>query len=82
MIKLTLYTKPKCHLCDVMKEELMRYDSIYEIEVSEINIENDEELSAQYGEKIPVLIYDGRMIFKYRLYKDKFERFCNSVQDK
>lgn len=82
MIKLTLYTKPKCHLCDVMKVELKRYDSIYEIEVSEINIENDEELSAKYCEKIPVLIYDGRMIFKYRLDKDKFERFCNSVQDK
>jgi glutaredoxin len=82
LIKLTLYTKPKCHLCDVMKEELMRYDSIYEIEVSEINIENDEELSAKYGEKIPVLIYDGRMICKYRHDKYKFDRFCKSVQDK
>ena len=65
-----------------MKDELMSFKSIYEIEVSEINIENDQELSDKYGEKIPVLMFDGRMIFKYRFDKDKFERFCKSVQDK
>lgn len=65
-----------------MKEELMKSNSNYEFEISEINIENDQELICKYGEKIPVLMFDGRMIFKYRLDKDKFERFCNSVQDK
>lgn len=82
MIRLVLYSKPNCHLCDVMKDELMKFKSNYEIDVSEISIENDEELSGKYGEKIPVLMYDGRMIFKYRMDNVKFERFCKSLQDK
>lgn len=41
----------------------------------EVNIEKDPELFEKYKEKIPVLIYKGRMIGKYRIDKKKFIKF-------
>lgn len=65
-----------------MKREILSFNTEYEILVNEINIENDEELSKKYSKKIPVLIYRGRMISKFRIDKTKFLRFCKYVQEK
>ena len=70
-----LYSKPGCHLCEVMKAEMAKAgcDELFEFE--EINIETDENLSARYRYHIPVLEIDGVEAFKHRLSAEAFREW-------
>lgn len=67
MIRLTLYSRPGCHLCEVMREEVdsILRDTAHEWEI--VDVESDPELSARYGDSIPVLYVNGRLFAKIRL---------------
>ncbi|RPF54442.1 glutaredoxin family protein [Aquisalibacillus elongatus] len=49
------YTKPECKLCDEAKAMLETYQLMYEFEVIEHNIEENNQLHEQYFLKIPVV---------------------------
>lgn len=55
MIRVTLYTKPDCHLCDQTKDDLEAIKSKYPHELVEVNIDGDRELQLAYGLEIPVV---------------------------
>lgn len=55
MIRVTLYTKPDCHLCDQTKEDLESIRDKYPHELVEVNIDGDRELQLAYGLEIPVV---------------------------
>jgi glutaredoxin len=67
LISLTLLTKPGCHLCEEAKKaiELVMFEFTQEnsgtvqIELTELNILEDETLKNQYSEEIPVLKING-----------------------
>ena len=67
LISLTLLTKPGCHLCEEAKKaiELVMFEfskensDVVQIELSELNILEDEALKIQYAEEIPVLQING-----------------------
>ena len=65
-LRLELYTRPGCHLCDELKMVCERLAGEFSIQVTEINIETDPELRARYDQEIPVLFIDGRKAVKYR----------------
>ena len=56
---MTLFTKPGCHLCDdaraVVEEVCAELGEAW----TEIDILSSDELSARYGEEIPVTLVDG-----------------------
>lgn len=67
LISLTLLTKPGCHLCEVAKTVVdsainkfkSEHSSENPIELTEVNILEDQALLEQYGEEIPVLQING-----------------------
>jgi glutaredoxin len=67
LISLTLLTKPGCHLCEEAKKaiEIVMFESskensdVVQIELTELNILEDEALKNQYSEEIPVLQING-----------------------
>ena len=67
LIALTLLTKPGCHLCEeaqkaielVMFEFSKENSDVVQIELTELNILEDEALKNQYSEEIPVLQING-----------------------
>jgi glutaredoxin len=67
LISLTLFTKPGCHLCEEAKKaiELVMFEfskensAVVQIELTELNILEDEALKNQYSEEIPVLQING-----------------------
>jgi glutaredoxin len=69
VIRLTIYSRPGCHLCDVLKATVERAVRASDLEVSieDIDISTDPELEARYGIEIPVLLVDGRKAAKYRV---------------
>ena len=67
MTRLTLYSRPGCHLCDEMKEVVHRVAASIALSLDEVDISNDAELERAYGLEIPVLVMDGKKVAKYRI---------------
>ena len=70
-MRLTIFSKPGCHLCDEMKSTVHRVLSTRSngasIPVDEIDISNDAALLERYALEIPVLLIDGKKVAKYRV---------------
>ena len=58
--RLVLYTRAGCHLCDVAKEAIARVAATAGVTWREVDIGGDRELEAEYGDRIPVVLLDGR----------------------
>jgi glutaredoxin len=67
MKRVTLYTKPGCHLCEnALREiEAVRREIPFELELR--NILDDDEDFAKYELDIPVITLDGREIARHRV---------------
>lgn len=63
-----------CHLCEAMEHELSVFISKGELQVHRIYIDNDVSLIQLYGERIPVLMYEQRLICEYFLDVDKLQQ--------
>ena len=70
-MRLTIYSKPGCHLCDDMKSLVQRvaasHPTEHTITLDEIDISTDPLLLDRYGLEIPVLMIDGKKVAKYRV---------------
>ena len=67
-MRITIYSKPDCHLCDEMKAIVHRVlDRDGHTSIEEIDISNDPVLLDRYGLEIPVLMIDGTKVAKYRV---------------
>ncbi|HVF76740.1 MAG TPA: glutaredoxin family protein [Solirubrobacteraceae bacterium] len=60
-MKIIMYGKPECHLCDDARAVLERAGAPFE----EIDITTDDALHAAYLERIPVVTVDGEKRFEY-----------------
>ena len=65
--RLTLYSRPGCHLCDDMKAVVEPLARQLGWTLEEIDITGDTTLEDQFGAEIPVLFVNGRKAFKYRV---------------
>ena len=58
--RVTLYSKPGCHLCDDARGVVQRVCEELGVGWHEIDITTDPDLNARYWEQIPVTLVDGR----------------------
>jgi hypothetical protein len=76
-LRLTIYSKPGCHLCDDMKSLVRRVvsqSSGGDIAIDEVDIAGDRDLLDRYGLEIPVLLIDGKKVAKYRVSEDELRK--------
>ena len=66
-MKVTLYTRRGCHLCDEAKQAIDSARRRRAFDYEEFDIDSDPELRRLYKEEVPVIAIDGRKAFKYRL---------------
>lgn len=66
-MRLTLYTRPGCHLCDEMKAVVRRVQGQVACELTEVDISRDEALLKRYGRHIPVLVANGVEVARTRV---------------
>jgi hypothetical protein len=67
MNRVTLYSKPSCHLCDVAKAVIARVAQVHALELEVRNIEADPADFERYQYDIPVIAVNGREIARHRL---------------
>lgn len=58
--RVTLYTRPGCHLCDAAREVVASVCDDLGESFEEVDITTDDELEDRFGEDIPVTFVDGR----------------------
>ncbi len=58
--RVTLYSRPGCHLCDDARAVIARVCADLGESYDEVDIDADEALLDRYGEEIPVTLVDGR----------------------
>ena len=58
--RVTLYSKPGCHLCDDARAAVERVCRDLDVSWEEVDITADPDLQQRYGEQIPVTLVDGR----------------------
>lgn len=58
--RVTLYTRPGCHLCDQARAVVERVCAELGEDFVEVSVAADAALLEKYGEEIPVTLVDGR----------------------
>ena len=70
-IRVRVYTKPGCHLCDDACDAVARITSDVGVGWEPVDISTDEALMQQWGEYIPVVIVDGEVHEVFRVREDR-----------
>ncbi len=58
--RVTLYSRPGCHLCEQAREVVERVCADLGTSYDEVDITGAPELEEAYGEQVPVTLVDGR----------------------
>ncbi len=66
-IKVEIYSKPECHLCDEAKSVLVKVQQEVPFDFLEVDITSNRELFTEYKEQIPVVFICGKKAFKFRV---------------
>jgi glutaredoxin len=72
--RVTLYTRPGCHLCEEAKQAMLAALCAGEYTLEEVNIDLDPDLMRRYGWDIPVVSINGVETFKHRFTPSEFTR--------
>ncbi len=72
-VDITIYTRENCHLCAEATQTIERVsdETGVAVEITEIDVDTDETLRAEYGERVPYIFVDGWPAFKYRVDESK-----------
>ena len=79
MIRVTLYSRPGCHLCEVVEQLLhhVRKNRAFELDVRDID--HDPAELAKYKDDIPVIAVNGEEIARHNLTAAAFEAAVDKV---
>ena len=69
--RITLYSKPGCHLCDDARAVIERVCADVGTSYDDVDITTSTELMNAYGEQIPVTFVDGRQHDFWRVDEDR-----------
>ncbi len=80
MTRVSLYSRPGCHLCDEARDELrgLRVGG-HPVAIDEIDIESDERLHRLYLERIPVVEVEGEVVSELVLDVDALRARLDTV---
>ena len=67
MVKITIYSRKDCHLCDIAKETLLKTRKEFPFSLTEVDIEKDKQILEKYKYLIPVIKIDGEETFTYKV---------------
>lgn len=60
MVQVVLMVRAGCHLCAAAEADLVRILPDYGLRATLVDVDADPELRAEYGDRVPVVLLDGR----------------------
>ena len=79
-MKLTLYGKAGCCLCDEAKAALAEVRQEIPFDLEEVDVSLDPRLNREYGERIPVVDVDGEEAFELGVDAAALRNLLGTVQ--
>nr|WP_278189579.1 glutaredoxin family protein [Brevibacterium sp. ZH18] len=76
---MTFLTRTDCHLCETARSAITEVVAGRDVRVTEIDIDTDDDLSAQYGWDVPVVLLDGRQHSFHRVVEDRLSRAIDAL---
>jgi len=73
-IRIEIYSRPGCHLCDEAKEVIEPFSAHYALELKVTNVDSSAELREAFGTEIPVVLINGKEAFRHRVDARALER--------
>jgi len=75
-VSVTVYTRENCHLCEeaIATIERVADEEGVTVDLARIDVDTDEELREEYGERVPYILLDGSPAFKYRVDEARLRR--------
>jgi glutaredoxin len=78
-LRIVIYTKAECGLCEEMKQQMREANCSELYELVEVDIEGDAQMFTQYRYEIPVLSINGVEAFRHRLTAEDFRAYVTSL---
>lgn len=72
MIKVLLYKKEGCHLCDDAEDILQRLKKDNNFVLERIMLEENTDMFERFGNKVPIVFINDRMAFEFKLDEQAF----------
>jgi glutaredoxin len=70
----TLLTRPGCHLCDDARVVVERVVADEGASLTEQNVDDDARLASEYGDRVPVVLVDGKEHGYWRVEEPRLRR--------
>jgi len=77
--RLVLLTRVGCHLCEAAAETLTRIGGEAGLVPELVDVDTDPELQAEYGDRVPVVLLDGREHSYFTVDVDRLRRDLHVV---
>lgn len=79
-VRVTLLSKPGCHLCDAARDVVAEVIATTGVaaSVEEVSILEDPDLNARYWDEIPVVLIDDRV---HTIWRVDPERFATALKE-
>ena len=72
--RLQLLTRAGCHLCEVAAETVTRLGAAAGLVPEMVDVDAHDELRAEYGDRVPVVLLDGREHSYFTVDVDRLRR--------
>ncbi len=72
--RLRLLTRANCHLCETAAETLARIGAEAGLVPEEVDVDASPDLQAEYGDRVPVVLLDGREHSYFTVDVDRLRR--------
>ncbi len=76
--QVVVYSRKGCHLCEIVKESLIKLERRGGFHWREIDVDSNEDLRRRFTDEVPVVFIDGRKAFKYHMDEREFLRKLSS----
>jgi glutaredoxin len=76
-MRVTLYTRRNCSLCDKAKAAIRASDAAVELE--EVDIDRDPALQARFTNDVPVVFVEGKEAFRHRVAAGEFAAYVKRL---
>ncbi|HEX9743147.1 MAG TPA: glutaredoxin family protein [Nitrospiraceae bacterium] len=74
MIDVTVLSRHDCHLCDVVMRIAQQVQSETPFALTRMNINEDADLAARYGDRVPVVLIDQVEVLSGKITEGDFRR--------
>jgi glutaredoxin len=69
-----VYSRKGCHLCEIVKESIVKLHKHGGFTWREIDVDSDAEIRRLYNDEVPVVFINGRKAFRYHMDEQEFLR--------